>query len=30
MLAGNLGIRYPGPAEDTLGYTVLACRQAPR
>lgn len=28
VLAGNLGIRYPGPAEDTLGYTVLARKQA--
>ena len=28
MLAGNLGLRYPGPAEDTLGYTALA-RKAP-
>jgi SAM-dependent methyltransferase len=27
ILAGNLGIRYPGPAEDTLGYTVLARKQ---
>ena len=23
-LLGNLGLSYPGPAEDTLGYTVLA------
>jgi SAM-dependent methyltransferase len=22
---GNAGLRIPGPAEDTLGYTVLAC-----
>lgn len=22
---GNLGIRFPGAADDTLGYTVLAC-----
>jgi SAM-dependent methyltransferase len=28
ILAGNLGIRFPGPAEDTLGYTVLARKQA--
>ena len=27
ILAGNLGIRYSGPAEDTLGYTVLARKQ---
>jgi SAM-dependent methyltransferase len=25
-LLGNLGLRYPGSAEDTLGYTVLARR----
>jgi len=24
MVLGNLGLRYPGSAEDTLGYTVLA------
>jgi SAM-dependent methyltransferase len=27
-LVGNLGLRYPGTAEDTLGYTVLAQKQA--
>ncbi|MDE3011568.1 MAG: class I SAM-dependent methyltransferase [Pseudomonadota bacterium] len=26
-LAGNLGLAYPGSAEDTLGYTVLAVRE---
>jgi SAM-dependent methyltransferase len=25
---GNLGLRYPGSAEDTLGYTVLARKEA--
>jgi SAM-dependent methyltransferase len=25
VLAGHLGLRFPGTAEDTLGYTVLAC-----
>jgi hypothetical protein len=25
VLAGHLGLKFPGPAEDTLGYTVLAC-----
>lgn len=29
MVAGNLGIRYPGPGEDTLGYTVLARKVSP-
>lgn len=26
-LAGNLGLAFPGSAEDTLGYTVLAVRE---
>jgi SAM-dependent methyltransferase len=25
VLAGHLGLKFPGTAEDTLGYTVLAC-----
>ena len=28
ILAGQVGIRFPGPAEDTLGYTVLARKPA--
>ncbi len=27
-VCGNLGLAFPGSAEDTLGYTVLACRAA--
>jgi SAM-dependent methyltransferase len=29
VLLGNLGLKFPGTAEDTLGYTVLACGGAP-
>jgi SAM-dependent methyltransferase len=25
VLAGHLGLKFPGTADDTLGYTVLAC-----
>ena len=25
-LSGNVGVEFPGTAEDTLGYTVLACK----